>query len=98
MHFLVFDDRARECFLNVTLRLFLGASLWSPIYILNNVGGAERMVESEAPQVRATALFALYTFYFTQPSGTAPALHRVTHIPIPSGARQSVMEEISLYC
>jgi hypothetical protein len=27
MHFMVFDDRARESFLNVTLRLFLGASI-----------------------------------------------------------------------
>jgi hypothetical protein len=56
-------------------------------YLLNVVGGLERTVESEAPSIRAVALFGLYTFYFTQPSGTAPALHRVAHIPIPLGAR-----------
>lgn len=66
MHFMVFDHRARESFLNGTLRLFL-----------------ERTVESEAPHTRAVALFGFYTFYFTQPSGAAPALHRIAHIPIP---------------
>jgi hypothetical protein len=62
------------------------------IHVLSNVG-TERMVESEPPQVRAIALFGLYTFYFTQPSGTAPALRRVTHIPIPLGARYLIMEK-----
>jgi hypothetical protein len=89
MHFMVFDHRARESFLNVTLRLFLGAPLCIRVqFILSTSStGAERMVESEAPYIRAVALFGLYTFYLTQPSGTAPALYRVAHIPIPIGAR-----------
>jgi hypothetical protein len=49
------------------------------------------MAESEAPYIRAVALFGLYTFYFTQPSGTAPPLHRVAHIPIPLGQRSRHM-------
>ncbi|KAF5385283.1 hypothetical protein D9615_001387 [Tricholomella constricta] len=65
LHFMVFDDRTREAFLNVVLRLFL-----------------ERMVKTEAPYSRVVALFGLYTFYYTQPRGTAPPLHSVTHIPI----------------
>lgn len=56
-------------------------------YLLTIVGDAERTVESEAPHTRAVALFGFYTFYFTQPSGAAPALHRIAHIPIPLGAR-----------
>ncbi|GLB35996.1 hypothetical protein LshimejAT787_0302840 [Lyophyllum shimeji] len=67
MHFMVLDDRTRETFLNVVLRLFL-----------------ERVVEIEAPANRVVALFGLYTFFYTQPKGTAPPLYSVTHIPIPS--------------
>ncbi|KAJ7487430.1 hypothetical protein B0H11DRAFT_2013298 [Mycena galericulata] len=66
MHFRVFDSRARETFLNVTVRLFL-----------------ERMVKTEAPFTRTVALFALYTFYNTQPAGSAPPLRGLSHIPIP---------------
>ncbi|KAF7306775.1 GH16 domain-containing protein [Mycena indigotica] len=65
LHFRVFDNRARETFLNVTMRLFL-----------------ERMVKTEAPFTRVVALFALYTFFNTQPTGSAPPLHVVSHIPI----------------
>ncbi|KAF8078776.1 hypothetical protein FPV67DRAFT_1663466 [Lyophyllum atratum] len=65
MHFMVFDDRTRETFLNVVLRLFL-----------------ERMVKTEAPYTRAIALFGLYTFFYTQPKGTAPPLYHISHIPI----------------
>ncbi|KAJ7102089.1 hypothetical protein B0H15DRAFT_898030 [Mycena belliarum] len=45
----------------------------------------ERMVKTEAPFTRTVALFALYTFYNTQPTGSAPALHSLSHIPIPIG-------------
>ncbi|KAJ7293422.1 hypothetical protein C8J57DRAFT_1429228 [Mycena rebaudengoi] len=43
----------------------------------------ERMVKTEAPFTRTVALFALYTFFHTQPSGSAPPLHELSHIPIP---------------
>ncbi|KAJ6604494.1 hypothetical protein DFH09DRAFT_1122883 [Mycena vulgaris] len=43
----------------------------------------ERMVKTEAPFTRTVALFALYTFFNTQPSGSAPALRSLSHIPIP---------------
>ncbi|KAG6818067.1 hypothetical protein H0H87_009222 [Tephrocybe sp. NHM501043] len=67
MHFMVFDDRPRESFLNMVHRLFL-----------------ERMVKTEAPFSRAVALFGFYTFFATQPQGTAPQLYNIVHIPIPS--------------
>ncbi|KAJ6574952.1 hypothetical protein B0H19DRAFT_1126506 [Mycena capillaripes] len=43
----------------------------------------ERMVKTEAPFTRTVALFALYTFFNTQPTGSAPTLHNLSHIPIP---------------
>ncbi|KAK7468725.1 hypothetical protein VKT23_003228 [Stygiomarasmius scandens] len=43
----------------------------------------ERTVKTEAPFTRVVALFGLYTFFNTQPSGSAPPLQDVRHIPIP---------------
>ncbi|KAG6832270.1 hypothetical protein H0H92_003503 [Tricholoma furcatifolium] len=43
----------------------------------------ERMVKTEAPFTRAIALFGLYTFFSTQPQGTAPSLYSLSHIQIP---------------
>ncbi|KAJ7492775.1 hypothetical protein FB451DRAFT_1219532 [Mycena latifolia] len=43
----------------------------------------ERMVKTEAPFTRTVALFALYTFFNTQPTGSAPTLRSLSHIPIP---------------
>ncbi|KAJ7900179.1 hypothetical protein B0H14DRAFT_2672619 [Mycena olivaceomarginata] len=43
----------------------------------------ERMVKTQAPFTRTVALFALYTFFNTQPSGSAPPLRDLSHIPIP---------------
>ncbi|KAJ7783617.1 hypothetical protein DFH07DRAFT_788425 [Mycena maculata] len=43
----------------------------------------ERMVKTEAPFTRTVALFALYTFFNTQPTGSTPALRSLSHIPIP---------------
>ncbi|KAJ7706349.1 hypothetical protein B0H17DRAFT_1036850 [Mycena rosella] len=43
----------------------------------------ERMVKTEAPFTRTVALFALYTFFNTQPTGSAPTLRGLSHIPIP---------------
>ena len=54
------------------------------------------MVEGEPPYTRAVALFGLYTFFYTQPSGTAPALHRVAHIAIPIGAMPVIKESLVL--
>ncbi|KAH7912997.1 hypothetical protein BJ138DRAFT_1171569 [Hygrophoropsis aurantiaca] len=43
---------------------------------------SERLVQTEAPLNRAVALFSVYTFYYTQPSASAPPLHSVTQFPI----------------
>lgn len=37
------------------------------------------------PLSRVVGLFGAYTFYYTQPEGTAPKLRRVNHIPVPIG-------------
>ncbi|KIY45769.1 hypothetical protein FISHEDRAFT_5963, partial [Fistulina hepatica ATCC 64428] len=66
LHFKIFDDRSRDTFLRVTIRLFL----------------EKAMNTSEAPFSRVTALFGLYTFFYSQPSSVAPALLRAGHIPI----------------
>ncbi|PCH33735.1 hypothetical protein WOLCODRAFT_94076 [Wolfiporia cocos MD-104 SS10] len=42
----------------------------------------ERMVETEPLLARVVALFALYAFYFTQPSTSSPALRSLKHIAI----------------
>ncbi|KIM88530.1 hypothetical protein PILCRDRAFT_228881 [Piloderma croceum F 1598] len=75
MHFKVFDSRARDMFLKVTMRLFL----------------AERMVHTEYPLNRVVALFGLYTFLRTQPRTKAPSLHSVEHIEIPIDLYTSIM-------
>ncbi|KAJ7099619.1 hypothetical protein C8R43DRAFT_250088 [Mycena crocata] len=51
----------------------------------------ERMVKTEAPFTRAVALFALYTFFNTQPTGSAPTLRGLSHIPIPIDQYTSLM-------
>ncbi|KAK1228642.1 hypothetical protein PQX77_008236 [Marasmius sp. AFHP31] len=43
----------------------------------------DRTVKTEATFARVVALFGLYTFFKTQPSGSVPPLHSVCHIPIP---------------
>ncbi|KAJ7630780.1 hypothetical protein FB45DRAFT_916538 [Roridomyces roridus] len=43
----------------------------------------ERMVKTEAPFTRTVALFALYTFFNTQPTSSAPTLYTLSNIPIP---------------
>ena len=45
----------------------------------------DRTVKTEATFTRVVALFGLYTFFKTQPSGSIPPLHSVEHIPIPYG-------------
>jgi hypothetical protein len=52
--------------------------------------GVERTVKTEAPFTRTVALFALYTFFNTQPSGSAPTLRGLSHIPIPIGASRCI--------
>ncbi|KAF9029250.1 hypothetical protein BDZ89DRAFT_1065585 [Hymenopellis radicata] len=69
LHFKVFDARARDMFLQVTCRLFLGIFFLTRSYCCATHG-------------RLVAFFALYTFLNTQPSG-APPLHAIEHIPIP---------------
>lgn len=43
------------------------------------------MRETEPPINRVASLFALYTFFSTQPTTKAPSLHVITHIEIPIG-------------
>lgn len=84
-HLMVFDDRPREMFLNVVHRLFLGQCLSFSGVPISTPFLLERMVRTEAPFTRAVALFGLYTFFMTQPQGTAPPLYSISHIPIPVG-------------
>lgn len=43
------------------------------------------MVITEAPLHRVAALFALYTFFSTQPSTSTPKLHSVSHVEVTCG-------------
>ncbi len=43
------------------------------------------MVDTENPMTRVVALFGLYTFYFSQPSTSAPSLYSVKHLALPIG-------------
>ncbi|KAF8898909.1 hypothetical protein BD779DRAFT_1486175 [Infundibulicybe gibba] len=67
LHFKVFDDRTRETFLNITLRLFL-ERIFQP---------------EEPPFNQAVAVFGFYTFFYTQPDTVAPPLYTVKQLPIP---------------
>jgi hypothetical protein len=86
LHFKVFDARARESFLQVTARLFLGVYI-----VIQRDSGLdesmlERMVMTEPPLSRVVALFGFYTFFSSQPTPSAHSLHSITHVPIPIGA------------
>ncbi|KAH7929337.1 hypothetical protein BV22DRAFT_1192087 [Leucogyrophana mollusca] len=52
---------------------------------------SERLVPTEAPLNRAVALFGLYTFFYTQPSTSAPPLHSIAHFPISMDLYTSVL-------
>ncbi|KAF9527793.1 hypothetical protein CPB83DRAFT_933590 [Crepidotus variabilis] len=43
----------------------------------------EGTAKTEAPFIRIVALFALYTFFYTQIKETSPPLHSVLNIPVP---------------
>ncbi|KAF8640869.1 hypothetical protein AX17_000517 [Amanita inopinata Kibby_2008] len=67
LHFKVYDDRSREAFLNVTLRLFLEKTAdTEPAF---------------TRAVALFGLYTF--FYTQPPSNTAPPLHSVSHIPVP---------------
>ena len=84
--FKVFDSRSRHSFLSVTLRLFLG---WSILFSLYHVRSLccipEKTVDTESLFTRVAALFAFYTFFYSQPLDTAPPLYSISHIPIAIG-------------
>jgi hypothetical protein len=84
LHFKVFDDRARETFLLVTTRIFLGSYQLTQ-YIFRLLTLATEQLTEEDPVAQVIGLFAAYTFHYTQPEKTAPKLYRVNHIPIPIG-------------
>lgn len=85
MHFKTLEARSRERFLEVTMRLFLGE-----IRILEwNTEGtnsfSERVIDSEQAFTRVTSLFALYTFFMTQPTVEAPPILQQNFVDIPTG-------------
>ncbi|KAF8481060.1 hypothetical protein DFH94DRAFT_737766 [Russula ochroleuca] len=52
----------------------------------------ERIVEHVEPIRRLVALFGLYTFYFTQPSGSRMPLYSIRHIDITLDQYESLLE------
>ncbi|EPQ60515.1 hypothetical protein GLOTRDRAFT_135187 [Gloeophyllum trabeum ATCC 11539] len=50
----------------------------------------EHMSEAQPVLNRVTALFCLYTFYFTQPTTSTPSLHPIEHIPIASDVYETL--------
>ncbi|KAL6309875.1 hypothetical protein BKA93DRAFT_722627 [Sparassis latifolia] len=51
----------------------------------------ERMADTEPPLARVIALFALYTFYSTQPSTSTPALRCSKYLDVPIDAYTSII-------
>ncbi|KZT30711.1 hypothetical protein NEOLEDRAFT_1054196 [Neolentinus lepideus HHB14362 ss-1] len=51
----------------------------------------EHVTGSQPLLGRVVALFALYTFYFTQPDTSTPSLHSIRHIPIATDVYQSLV-------
>jgi len=88
LHFKVFDDRAREAFLLVTARIFLGLHHFASdfLYLINTTHDPEQLLGTD-PVAQVVGLFGVYTFYYTQPEDTAPRLHRINHVPIPIGEK-----------
>lgn len=84
--FKVFDSRSRHSFLSVTLRIFLGQSFLFLRYHARSLCCIpEKTVDTESPFTRLAALFAFYTFFYSQPLDTAPPLYSISHIPIAIG-------------
>jgi len=93
MHLKVFDARTRHTYLTVACRLFVGARsfilFFTKTYQPDSVS-SERLVEQVEPIRRLVALFGLYTFYLTQPSGSRVPLYSIRQIDIAIGMRRSV--------
>ena len=87
MHFKVFDAYARDAFLRVTIRLFVGMSSHIVACYINPTNGfiPERLKPSENVLARVGALYGVFVFYNTQPSTSAPRLHAVSGIEISFG-------------
>ena len=92
MHFKVFDARARDAFLKVTIRLFMGAFSRIAVRYINPADGliSERLKPCEDILSRVGALYAVYVFYSTQPSTSAPRLHAVSGIEVSFGRASSL--------
>ncbi|KAF9502504.1 hypothetical protein BDN71DRAFT_1500621 [Pleurotus eryngii] len=43
----------------------------------------EGTMQTQSPMKRVVSLFGMYTFFYAQPTSTAPPIHAVTRIPIP---------------
>ena len=91
MHFKVFDAYARDAFLRVTIRLFMGMPSQIAVYCINSpdVFIPERMKPSETVLARVGGLYGIYVFYNTQPSASAPRLHAVPGIEVSCGGGPS---------
>ena len=84
MHFKVFDAYARDAFLRVTIRLFVGMSSHIVACYINPPGGytLERLEPSENVLARVGALYGVFVFYNARLSTSAPKLHAVSGIEI----------------
>ena len=87
LHLWCIQPRPRKAFLEVTLRLFLGMSTQVLFHRTDAVIDqlTERLAESEPVLYRLTALFAVYTFFTTQPEIEGTNLYRMPYIPLPIG-------------
>lgn len=87
MHFKVFDAYARDAFLKVTIRLFMGTFSRIGACYINILDGfiSERLERAENVLARVGALYGIYVFYNTQPSTSAPRLHAVSGIEVSFG-------------
>jgi Small nuclear RNA activating complex (SNAPc), subunit 1 len=89
VHLRVFDARAREAFLKVSVRVFLGVyCAYDASFCPECSLRAERIVATESTMTRVVALFGLYTFFSTQPESPAPPIYAIKHVPIPIGTLQ----------
>lgn len=86
LHLKVLEPRARESFVSVVLRLFLGMHYFSFLIYCSMSIYLECTESKEKPMLRAVGLFALYTFYMSQPSTSVPRqFYRAQGIPIQLG-------------
>ncbi|KAI0756879.1 hypothetical protein C8Q80DRAFT_62639 [Daedaleopsis nitida] len=85
LHMRVYDGRARQYFLRMTYRIFIGKIYFPSTNPCLPPVVVERLTETHTPLERIVALFALYTFHMTQPSTSAPLISSEPYIAVPLG-------------